>query len=185
MAEEEKDDDVVEEGGGKKKKMIMIIGGVLALAIAAGAGLYFTGFFKDEPAPNAEETATTEESADEEVAEQSDDEAEEGASTEVLYHELKPPFMVNFSTGNIRVLKVTLSLMAKNEQAIDGAKLHNPVIRNNILMLLSSESLEVLKTADGKAQLQVAIKDEINKVLTERKVSSAIDEVFFTELVMQ
>jgi len=184
VAEEEIEGEVLEEGAGKKKKMIMIIGGVVVLLIAAGAGLYFTGFFEDEAAPVAEESAAAE-SSGEEAAETSDDEGEEGGGTEVLYHELKPPFMVNFSKGNIKVLKVTLSLMAKNEKAIDAAKLHDPVIRNNILMLLSGENLEVLKTADGKAQLQTAIKEEINKVLKERKESSKIDEVFFTELVMQ
>jgi len=184
MAEEEVEGEVLEEGGGKKKKMIMIIGGVLALAIAAGAGLYFTGFFEDEAAPVAEGSAATE-SNEEESAEASDEGAEGDASTEMLYHELKPPFMVNFSKGNIRILKVTLSLMAKNEKAIDAAKLHNPVIRNNILMLLSGENLETLKTADGKGLLQASIKEEINKVLKERKESAKIDEVFFTELVMQ
>jgi len=181
MAEEEKEGEVVEEGGGKKKKMIMIIGGVVALAIAAGAGLYFTGFFEDKAVPAAEGAAATEstEAAGAEANE------EEDASTEALYHEMKPAFMVNFSKGNIKVLKVNLSLMAKNEKAIEAAKLHDPVIRNNILMLLSSEDLEVLKTADGKAQLQASIKEEVNKVLEERKESAKVDEVFFTELVMQ
>jgi len=179
MAAEEKEGEALEEGGGKKSKMIMIIGGVVALAIAAGAGLYFTGFFEDEAAPAAEESTA---STGDETAEESD---EEGASAEALYHEMKPPFMVNFSKGNIKVLKVNLSLMAKNEKAIDAVKLHDPVIRNNILMLLSGEDLEVLKTADGKTQLQASIKEEINKVLEERKESAKVVEVFFTELVMQ
>jgi len=162
--------------------MIMIIGGVVALAIAAGAGLYFTGFFEDEPVPEVEKTASAESGAEAAEEEQSD---EADASAETLYHELKPPFMVNFSKGNIRVLKVTLSLMAKAEKTVEAVKLHDPVIRNNILMLLSSEDLNVLKTADGKAKLQVSIKEEINKVLAERKTSSKVEEVFFTELVMQ
>jgi len=181
MAEEKEEDEIVEEGGGKKKKMIMIIGGVVALAIAAGAGLYFTGFFEDEPVPEVEKTASAESGA-EEAEEQSDD---ADADAETLYHEMKPPFMVNFSKGNIRVLKVTLSLMAKAEKTVEAVKLHDPVIRNNILMLLSSEDLNVLKTADGKAKLQASIKEEINKVLAERKTSSKVEEVFFTELVMQ
>jgi len=181
MAEEEIKEEGVEEGGGKKKKMIMIIGGVVALAIMVGAGLYFTGFFEDEVSPAVEGAPTTESTnkADVEASE------EGGASTESFYHEMKPAFMVNFSKGNIRVLKVNLSLMVKNEKAIDAVKLHDPVIRNNILMLLSGEDLEVLKTADGKATLQASIKGEINKVLEERKEPAKVDEVFFTEMVMQ
>jgi len=175
MAEEEAGAEVLEDGG-KKKKMIIIA--VAVLLIAAGAGLYFTGFFEDEAAPVAVES-------NEEGAGETSNEVDDGETTELLYHELKPPFMVNFSKGSIKVLRVTLSLMAKSEKAIDAAKSHDPVIRNNILMLLSGENLDVLKTADGKEKLQTSIKEEINKVLEERKASAKIDEVFFTELVMQ
>jgi flagellar FliL protein len=180
---EEKQEENVDETGGSKKKIIMIAGGVVLLLVIAGAGLFFTGFFDEEaPVESADPTkeASTEEGGD---AGETEEVAAEGA--EVIYQALKPPFTVNFSKGSIKVMKVSITLMATDEKAIEGLKLHNPVIRNNILLLLSTQDPEKLKPAEGKAQLQKELKDEINKVLKRRKVSSNVKEVFFTDLVMQ
>jgi flagellar FliL protein len=187
MAEEDVDqDDSVEESGGSKKKLIiMIAGGVVLLAIIAGAGLYFTGFF-DEEVP-VEQTVDGEEgSAEKETEDSSDDaDADSDSSSATVYEALNPPFMVNFPDGNIKVIKVAVSLMATDSAVIDAVKLHDPVIRNNILFLLSGQDPETLKTAEGKQSLQTAVKVEINKVLMSRKVKSTVKEVFFTDLVMQ
>lgn len=186
MAEEEQelDEAVDEAGGSKKKKMIMIAGGVVFLLIAAGAGLYFTGFFEEE-APVAVELSEASKSDSSEKETDESEEVEGDDAPEIFYQALKPPFMVNFPGGNIKVIKVAMSIMAKDEAVIDAIKLHDPVIRNNILMMLSGEDPEVLKTEEGKVQLQAAVKVEINKLLAERKVSSKVNEVFFTDLVMQ
>jgi len=179
MAEEEQDT-AVEETGKSKKKLVMIAGGVVLLAIITGAGLYFSGFFEDEKQPASVESQNA---GKDESAEASADDG--GEATANIYQALAPPFMVNFSDGEIKVMKLAISLMAKDEQAIDAVKKHDPVIRNNILMLLATQDPESLKTAEGKIQLQVMIKEAVNKVLTERKVSSKVKEIFFTDLVMQ
>ena len=75
--------------------------------------------------------------------------------------------------------------MVDDEGVIDAVKKHDPVIRNNILMMLSAQDPEVLKTSKGKEQLQSDVKEEINKILVKRSVSSNVKEVFFTDLVMQ
>jgi flagellar protein FliL len=180
MAEEEQDISVDETGKSKKKLMIMISGGVVLLAIIVGAGLYFTGVFEGE-----KETVTAESADSEQDGSEENDTNSEAEMAVSIYHALTPPFMVNFSTGNIKIVKVAISLMAKDEQVIDEVEKHDPVIRNNILMLLSAQDPESLKTADGKALLQKGIKEEVNKVLTERKVPPKVEEVFFTDLVMQ
>ena len=187
MAEEEQEESVEEAGSSKKKLIIMVAGGVVLLAILAGAGLYFTGFFEEEKAPVTAESSSSEETLPEgsDSAEEGAEAEESGDAEETLYQALTPPFMVNFPDGNIKVIKVSMSLMVKDEKVISAVKKHDPVIRNNILMLLSSQDPEGLKTAEGKTQLQAVVKAEINKVLAERKVSSKVLEVFFTDLVMQ
>ncbi|MBV1898902.1 MAG: flagellar basal body-associated FliL family protein [Cycloclasticus sp.] len=179
MADEEQEQETaVENAAGSKKKLIMIAGGVVLAIILLGAGLYFTGFFEAEKGPVVgESTEAIEEKADEQNA----DEAEAVA----VYQALTPPFMVNFSDGNIKVLKLAISIMVDDEGVIDAVKKHDPVIRNNILMMLSAQDPEVLKTSKGKEQLQSDVKEEINKILVKRSVSSNVKEVFFTDLVMQ
>ncbi|PCI67784.1 MAG: flagellar basal body-associated protein FliL [Piscirickettsiaceae bacterium] len=181
--EEQEQDEVVEEKGGSKK-IIIIAGGVLALLIIVGATLFFTGFFDAEPAANPDDPAKElTDDADDESAEGEDAAGEEGAPP--VYLALKPPFMVNFQNTSIRVMKVSMSVMARDEAALDAVKLHDPVIRNNILLLLSDQNVDALKTTKGKTALQTAVLDDINKVLKERKVKSVVEAVFFTELVMQ
>jgi len=186
MAEQDEQDDAVDKPAGSKKKLIIMgVAGIVGVAILAGAGLFFTGFFdekKDEPV--AEQSASDEGSID---SDEPDDESEgdEVEASTVIYHALMPPFLVNLSAGNIQVIKLAISVMASDQKVIDAVIQHDPVIRNNLLMILSSEDPEKLKTAKGKAALQLAIKEEINKVLDSMKVSSTVNAVFFTDLVMQ
>lgn len=177
MAEQE-EDVASEEKAGSKKKLLIIVGGAVLLLIMTFAGLYFSGFFDEE---KISETAELSESDSTESAEQ----AGESEAGETIYHDMTPPFMVNFSEGKIKILKIAISVMAKGDEVIDAVKKHDPLIRNNILMMLSAQNPEMLKTTDSKEALQASIKEEINKVLAERKVSSKVEDVFFTDLVMQ
>jgi len=188
MAKDEEQSEPVEKPEGSKKKLIMIVGGVVAVLVIAGAALFFTGFF-DAEKPEAT-TENTEQSADDAGSDKENDDVSEGEVEDVevgavIYHALTPPFMVNFSGGSIQVMKLAVSVMASEQAVIDAVILHDPVIRNNILMMLSSEDPEVLKSASGKSALQAGVKAEINKVLNNVKVSSTVKNVFFTDLVMQ
>ncbi|MBQ0724290.1 MAG: flagellar basal body-associated FliL family protein [Cycloclasticus sp.] len=183
MAEEEQQDESVDlEAGSKKKLIIIIAAGVMALLLVTGAVLYFMGIFDDEK-PSKSSDPAKEESAEKEANDESDE--DDSVVSTATYLPLSPAFLVNFKTGNIRVLKVEISLLATDDKVIDAVKLHDPVIRNNILLLLSNQDPEALKTLDGKMGLQAAIKGEINKVLADKQVPSNVKDVFFTELVMQ
>ncbi len=180
MAEEEQDESVEQAGGSKKKLIIMIVGGVVALLIIIATTLFFAGFF------DAEETAEPSDPAKEASLDTVNEDEGEGESVrEVSYYPLSPSFLVNFQNGQIKVLKVDMTLMATDDKVIDAVTLHNPVIRNNILMILSNQNPETLKTAEGKLALQAAVKNEVNKVLADKKITQKVEEVFFTDLVMQ
>ena len=169
------------EKGGSKKKLIIIVGGLVAVLLIAGAGLFFTGFF-DDPAP-VEQSEGTESS--EALVDSSDDGDSGSESTEALYQELKPPFIVNFQGSSIKIIKIAISVMTHNADVLDAVKQHDPVIRNNTLLILASQNPENLKTTEGKLALQGLIKDGVNKVLATQKISGSIEQVFFTDLVMQ
>tara|TARA_R110002095_G_scaffold8809_4_gene14308 strand:+ start:393 stop:953 length:561 start_codon:yes stop_codon:yes gene_type:complete len=186
MAEEEQDESVEQAGGSKKKLIIMIVGGIVALLIIIATTLFFAGFF------DAEETAEPSDPAKEASLDTVNEDEGEGDGDsdsepvrEVRYYSLSPSFLVNFQNEQIKVLKVDMTLMATDDKVIDAVTLHNPVIRNNILMMLSNQNPETLKTAEGKLALQVAVKKEVNKVLLDKKITPKVEEVFFTDLVMQ
>lgn len=183
MAEEETDQEegAIEETGQSKKKLFIIVGAVAGVILIA-AGLFFTGVF-DEPAPVESEVAEQVEGDESEAAE--DEPADVPIDGAILYHDLAPPFMVNFQKTSIRVVKLAITVMTASSDVLDAVKTHDPLIRNNILLTLASQDPEELKSTEGKKSLQSLIKDEINKVLADQKINQTVKQVFFTELVMQ
>ncbi|MEH6504254.1 MAG: flagellar basal body-associated FliL family protein [Cycloclasticus sp.] len=185
MAEEEQDESVEETGGSKKKLIIMIAVGVAVLAIVIAATLFFAGVFDEKESAKSSSDPTKEETVEKTTEDTGDEDEESEAVSTVSYHPLSPAFLVNFQSGQIKVLKVDMNLMVTDDKVIDALKLHNPVIRNNILMMLSNQNPEALKASKGKLVLQSAVKNEVNKVLADKKITSKVKEVFFTDLVMQ
>lgn len=171
MAKADQDDKSEAGGKSSSKKWILIgVGGAVLIAIVVGATLYMTGFF-DGDAP-AEEAAAQEKDV---------------PPAPAIYQALEPRFLVNYqnSSGGVRVMQVEMSLMARDQAVIDAVNQHAPVIRNNLLLLLSGQDPEVLKTTEGKTALQQLVLDEVNKILAEQGVTQSVESVFFTSLVMQ
>ncbi len=103
-----------------------------------------------------------------------------------LYLALDPEFIVNFEQPQgPRYLQVALQVMARDEAVLDAVKRHMPVIRNNILLLLSSQTHEQVRTRSGKEKLRAALIGTINKVLAEAGGQGRVEAVYFTSFVMQ
>ncbi len=176
-------DDDLDLGEEKKSsKKLFIIGGVLTLLIVVAATLYFTGYFDKEE-------SETEVAADSEKSEKSEEDDSDSSDSEsdkvVAYYNTEPPLIVNFKDGDVKLLQVSVAVMANSEESVAALKLHNPVIRNNMLMLLSGQNLVDLQTKEGKQALQTAALEEIKKIMEKRAGIKDIEQVFFTEFVMQ
>jgi len=183
MAEEEIEEGVVGESGKSKKKLFIIIGAAVATLIIIGAALFFTGVF-DNPEPvesDVAESVATEDGDEEETS--SSEEVPVGAA--VLYQSLTPPFKVHYQQSGIKVVMVAVSVMTDRQAVIEAVEMHDPIIRNNILLILAAQDPELLKSIEGKRALQKLIKEDINKILAAQKIKKGITQVFFTELVMQ
>lgn len=91
-------------------------------------------------------------------------------------------FTVNLlSDSGRRYLKVEMNLELSDEEV--GAELDNKtaVVRDIIIRLLSSKSLEEISTAKGKEKLKEQIVDQLNLRLKDGRVNN----VYFTEFVVQ
>ncbi|MCU7837374.1 MAG: flagellar basal body-associated FliL family protein [gamma proteobacterium symbiont of Taylorina sp.] len=182
MADEdlELDGEEVEEAPKSKKMMIIIIVGVvLLLIVGIAGGLFATGFFDDEP-----EVTETEQTADGEKSGEAS--KEEEVNLEVSYWPLEPAFVLNFEgKSKARYMQIGLEAAMTNEKAYAGVKKHLPVIRNEIVLLLSGQKYEEIVTPEGKEQLRAELIEVINSILKERKIKKGIDNIYFTSFVMQ
>jgi flagellar FliL protein len=154
---------------------LLIISLVLAFLVIAGglavATLYFTGMLG-----GGGSDAVAAEAA----------EAEPEAPKPPIYLPLEPPMVVNFERkGRVGYLQVSIEVMSRDQAAIDAVRLHMPVVRNNLLLLMSGKSYEELETREEKDALRDEALAEINRVLDERSIEADVEAVYFTAFVMQ
>lgn len=177
MAEEKLD--LGEEKKGFPKKNLFIILGVLLL-IGILAGLYFSGIFSKSE--KAEEPKTAESNAGDKKADKKNGKHDEKNAGHAVYFAITPSFTVNFkNNAEFRLLQIDIAVSASNQAVIDAIKKHMPLLRNNLLMLLSAEDPTVLKTAEGKT----ALREKIKATIEEMDQVEAVDEVYFTGFIMQ
>ncbi len=124
---------------------------------------------------------------DEDDGEEGDEDAEEGGETlPAIYLPIDPAFVVNFaSQGKARFLQVTVEVMSRDPVMSDQITLHMPVIRNNLMLLFSSQSYDGVSTLEGKEMLREEALEVVQQILEEETGDPGIEAVYFTSFVMQ
>jgi len=166
--------DEAAEGGGKKKLILIIVGILLLVGIAVGATIFLMS--GDDGAEGTEE-ATAEEPAEAAVEE---------APIPAQYVKLKPEFVVNFNVGTRqRFLQVSIEIMTRSQTIVDAIELHNPMLRNEIIRVLSDQDFNVLRTPEGKVAMQETLKKVVADALTRESGVNGVEALLFTNFVMQ
>ena len=113
--------------------------------------------------------------------------AEESAEArQTLYLALDPPLIVNFPDSDaVRFLQVTITVMAHQQTALDAVTKYNPVIRNNLITLMSGRDSQALMTREGKEKLRHEALREIQAILKKESVAPGIEDLLFTSFVVQ
>lgn len=166
---EEQEDTATQKSGGTVKLLLISLVVSLVMSSAVGAGVYF--MLQSDDTSDATEQTEGEEQAE--------------PSGPPIYHELEDSFIVNLSEQPGRFLQVSVQLMTRNEEVVDAVDRHMPILRNNLLILFSTQTLEDISTREGKEALRVAALEEVKAILEKRGEPNDVEEVFFTSLVVQ
>jgi flagellar FliL protein len=170
-----------DEGKKSPKKLIILILGALLLVAAGAGGGYF--YMKKVSETGHEKAADKEKHPTEEHKEEASH--DENAEPDIFY-DLPSPLVVDFpANSSAKVIKISLTILVKGEAGKSALKKNEPMLRNNLLMLISSLGAEKAKTLQGKQELQAAMLSEIGKVLEKMAGKNTAKEVYFTEFVMQ
>ena len=169
--------DAQAEGGGSKKTLILIIvGALLLIGIAVGATIFLMSG-SDEGEEEKEEVAA------EETAEEA---APAEAPIPAQYVKLKPEFVVNFNVGTRqRFLQVSIEIMTRSQTIVDAIELHSPMLRNEIIRILSDQDFNNLRTPEGKVAMQEQLKEHIASTLKRESGVDGVEALLFTNFVMQ
>ena len=191
MAEEENEGEKEKPKGSMVTKILLF--GVLPLmtaTILVVGGLFIAGVL---PGGADRGGSAAEDSANEDGGESSEDGDEEGGedgeddeTKAAVYLPIDPAFVVNFaSQGKARFLQITVEVMTRDETVPDKVKLHMPVIRNNLMLLFSTQTYDTASTLEGKESLREEALEVIQQILEEETGDPGIEAVYFTSFVMQ
>ncbi|MDH5693334.1 MAG: flagellar basal body-associated FliL family protein [Gammaproteobacteria bacterium] len=156
------------DGGNTTKLVAMMIVGAIVLVVVSMGGIFF--LLKSMGLLNPGGTQAEAVSPD----------------APAIYHPLEPAFIVNFTDkGRSRYLQASVEIMTRDPHVIEALTAHMPLIRNNILLLLSSQTAETLHSPAGKEEIRKVAMEEINKILEEQSNTGGIEAVYFTSFVTQ
>jgi len=151
----------------KSKMLVIILCSVLA-AGAAGGGVFFM---------------TLKKGADDQASEENHD----GPKLPAAYLKFDPPFVVNFENrGMMRFLQVSIEVMTRDGATAELIRQHDPKLRNDLLMLLGSQTYETISTREGKEKLRGEALQVVHDVITaEGGKPEKVEQLYFTSFVMQ
>ncbi|GGY39694.1 hypothetical protein GCM10011297_11140 [Bacterioplanes sanyensis] len=167
------DDDQAADGEskGSKKKLLLIILLGLVLVGAAVAGTLFLLLSGDEDVSDS----------DTEVAEQIEE-----PKAPAQYVILKPEFVISFQVGpRQRFLQLSLQVMTRKSEVVDTLNMHEPMIRNDIIRIISEQDFDTLRTAEGRRALQKQLTEHLDMLVQREGSESGVEAVLFTNYVMQ
>ena len=161
--------------GGTTRLLGLIGGGLGLLAVGAG-GAWFMFGGSSAPAPAGAHAA---------AAPGHGEPAGHGAAGAV-YLAFDPPFVVNFEEdGTVRFLQVSVEVLVGSEALAEQVRRHMPVLRDRMILLLSSQTYATLSTREGKEGLRAQALDDLRGLLRERLGTDALGGLYFTGFVMQ
>jgi flagellar protein FliL len=203
----DKEDDTAAKPKKKKGKKILLLGGgaLLLAGGGAGAGMYFGGSaveasHEDPNRPKLVLRNETHEAAADEsghgedkgpprrvgtVSVASDTIKPDPKKYEIAYYPIDQSFTANLADGG-GFAQIAISLSTYFDSRVgDNIERQMVPIRSAILMVLSDQQAEVLATPAGKQMLQRRLTQAVNTVLRDKEGFGGIDNVYFSNLVVQ
>ena len=167
------------QNGGSNKLLIIISALLFLILIAGGAMAYFMLNSDDEvleDANNAKVSKVVASTKSQEALKRNNNYTKVGP----MYPLDK--FIVNLSSdGGSRYLRASINLELSSEEFQAEVEKKKPLIRDIIIKILSSKSYEEISTIRGKERLKDEIVSELNKIF----VDGRVENIFFTEFVIQ
>ncbi len=184
-----KDDlDLDVEGKGKKKpsklKLIIII--LVSVLLLAGIGGGAAWYFLEMQNPFVAQVDADVEQAAPEGEEKPAKKKKKKSNEPPLFVGLDPAFVVSFKDqSQARFMQVSMELMSRDPEVIEIVDKYKPMLRNNLLLLLSSQKYEDVVTREGKERLLGQALEEVNSTLHNEAGIDGIEAVYFTAFVAQ
>jgi flagellar FliL protein len=193
-------DEELEAGEGGKKSPILAyiligVGVIVALAITILATMYFVGYFDPDSAERIEATVQQLE-IDAEEARARAEELAKGPSKETLdspeltrfentYMEIERPLVANIVNSR-KVMQIKVAIMTHyDDRVVANMEKHEFAIRSEMLDVMRKIDETRISEPNFRSDLAEQLKIAVNSVLERYEDFGGVEEVMFTEFVVQ
>ena len=181
MAEEENKEETSQEKKKSNTLMIVIIA-VLILIILGGAVTAILLMGGDDEAPMQQSMSQSQGKTSTNRLRGNSNIASSRKLSEIGILYPLDGFTVNLkSDSGRRYLKATISLELNGEELSIELDNKSPVVRDRIIRILSSKTLEEISSKKGKAKVSSQIMDTLNSMIADGEIRG----IYFTEFVIQ
>jgi len=157
----------------RRKLILIIVAAVLGFLIIIGATVGITLMMVGGSSDSAQQ-AGGEEMAEEMVV-----------PKDAIYIPVKT-MTVNFAEkAAAQFLQIDLNIMTYDPELVVLVKAHMPVIRNDMLNLLGSQTYKDISTSDGKESLRASLLLIVQKIMMDQEEREGIEAIYFTKIIMQ
>jgi flagellar protein FliL len=164
------------KGSSKKKFLIIGVAVLLLIALAIAGTMFALNML----------SGAENEIADMEAVDHGQTERKNEKREPAVYYPLDPPFIVNFqSRGRQRFLQVEVTLLMRDDKTVKAIESNMPMIRNSLILLFSGQVFEDLQTPEGRESLRAQALAEMQKLLEQEIGKAGVEQLLFTEFVMQ
>ena len=171
--------------GGLKKIALLMAGVVILAGGGAVAGIYAFGGGKEEAHkedPNKPKLVMKENAIEHSGAAAP---GKEKSKFQTSYYEIEKNFTANLADAD-GFMQVSIGVSTNyDNRVIENLTKNEIPIRSAVLLTLSDQSVDVIATPEGKKQLLRQLKGAINKTLEEKEGFGGVDDVYFTNFVIQ
>lgn len=169
MAQDPKTEAGAEAPKKSSKKLIIIIAAVVTLVAGGGGAAFFLMKGKSDHKKEAAEEAAEE-----------------------VEHAVDPVYLkMDTFTLNLnpedgeKYLQVDITISASNQEEADLLTKNMPMVKNRVVMLLTSKKAGEISTPEGKEALAKELTAKLNEPFAEKGKPQKISSVLFTSFVIQ
>lgn len=108
---------------------------------------------------------------------------DESAGPVIEYVEMKPKFTVNLAEPK-KYLLLNVQLLVEGAEHVEKVKKHMPVLRHEMIMMLSGMHVADLQTMEQREALRLKTKQLITDLLVKIQNSDGFRDVFFSEFLV-
>lgn len=171
-----------EQQGGSSNKLLILVAVMLLIVLIIGAVLAYSMLNSDDEIVDAANQATKSKIVNKSSTKSSKDQKRGTDYTQIGPMYSLDKFIVNlFSDSGGRYLRTAVNLELSSAEFQPEVDKKQPLIRDIIIKTLSAKSYEEISTIRGKEVLKDEIVVELNGIFTD----GTVENIFFTEFVVQ